>query len=131
MYHEVPISGKTAVERRTALPELMAIIRDKKAREFDGIVVWKLDRLVRNPGEYHRIMEYLDRHGCEVLSLKDPLTPRKTAADRLISSMLADVGAYERPSLRESDERREVLGLGCDKGVLTAVAVAPISAPGE
>lgn len=94
-YHEVAISGKTEIERRTALPELIAAIKDKKNRDFDAVVVWKTDRLCRNPAEWHRIMSIFDKAGCTLFSVMDPVK-RDTASDRLISSIFADVAAYER-----------------------------------
>lgn len=94
--HEVAITGKTEVERRTVLPGLISEVKNRKGRDFDGIVVWKFDRLCRNTAEYHRIMGILDKHRCEIFSLKDPAYGRKTAADRVVTNILADFAAYER-----------------------------------
>lgn len=94
-YHEIAITGATEIERRTALPQLIADIR-APGRDFDAVIVWKLDRLMRNVAEYHRTMQILDKHKCAILSLKDPVTDRKTASDRLVSGILADMAAYER-----------------------------------
>lgn len=95
VYHEIPISGRSEVERRTALPQLLAEVRDRR-RDFDGVIVWKLDRLCRNPAEHHRILAVLDKHRCAILSVKDPPIGRDSASDRLISGVLADFAAYER-----------------------------------
>jgi site-specific DNA recombinase len=95
VYHEVAITGKSHIERRTVLPNLIAEIKEK-SRDFDGLIVWKFDRLCRNTGEYHRIMEILDHNKCEIVSLKDPAYGRKTAADRVVTNILADFAAYER-----------------------------------
>ncbi len=95
VYHEVPISGKAEIERRIALPELLAAVRDRRGRDFDGIIVWRTDRLCRNPAEWHRILAILDKHGCALISIKDPVR-RETATDRLISNIMADINAHER-----------------------------------
>lgn len=94
-YHEVAITAKSEIERRTAMPQLISDIKTRP-RDFDGIIVWKLDRLMRNRFEHHRIMAILEKYKCEILSLKDPMTGQKTAADRLISAVMADFNAYER-----------------------------------
>lgn len=93
--HEVAISGKTEIERRTALPELLSMVANRKTRDFDGVIVWRTDRLCRNPAEWHRILSILDRHKCALISVKDPVK-RETAHDRFASNIMADVAALER-----------------------------------
>ena len=95
VYHEVAISGKTEIERRTALPELIAAVKDRKTRNFDGVIVWRTDRLCRNPAEWHRVLSIFDKHKCELISVMDPVR-RDTAANRLMTSIMADASAYER-----------------------------------
>ena len=89
VYHEVAISGKTDIERRTALPELMTALKDRKT-----------DRLCRNQAEWHRILAIFDKHNCALISVMDPVN-RDTATGRLISSILADFAAYEREQTGE------------------------------
>lgn len=100
VYHEVPIVGKSEIERRTALPMLIAAIRDRKTRQFEGVVVWKMDRLCRNKIELHRIVGIFDKHKCQLLSVMDPVK-RDTASDRFVFNILADVAELEREQLGE------------------------------
>lgn len=100
VYHEIAITGKTAIERRIALPELIAAVKDKKNRVFDGVVVWKTDRMMRNPGEIYRVMEIFDKHKCEFFSVMDPVK-RDTASERFLFGVLAQSAAYERELIGE------------------------------
>ncbi|MCE5199214.1 recombinase family protein [bacterium] len=95
VYHEAAITGASEVERRTALPELVALLKDKKRRDFDGVLVWKTDRLMRNPGEQEHLIQLFDRHGVELLSIMDPVD-RNTAAGRFMGRVIASANAYER-----------------------------------
>lgn len=99
VFHEAPLSGKTELEHRTALPELIAAVKNPK-REFDGIIVWRTDRLCRNPGEFHRLLAILDKYKCALVSVMDPVK-RNTAAERFMTSVLADAAAYERELIAE------------------------------
>lgn len=100
VYHEVPISGKTEIERRTALPELMAAVKDIKHRDFDGVIVWRTDRLCRNQAEWHRILAIFDKAKCALISIMDPVE-RDTAAGRFLSNIMAEVAAFEREQTGE------------------------------
>ena len=100
VYHERFISGKSETERRIALPELLAAVRDRKHRGFDGILVWRSDRLMRNPGELDRVLNLLDKYHCAIFSVTDPIK-RDTAADRFLTGVLAQAASYERELIAE------------------------------
>ena len=99
VYHESVISRKTEIERRTVLPLLVAEIRDRK-RDFDGIIVWRTDRLFGNQAEFHRLLSILDKHKCEIISVMDPVR-RNNAAERFMTNVMADAAAYERELIAE------------------------------
>ena len=95
VYHEVPISAsKKSIEHRTVLPALLSEVKNKK-RDFDGIIVWKLDRAFRQEDEYHIIAAIPRKHNCRLLSVKDPISDSDTAAARLTASIFMAIAAYE------------------------------------
>lgn len=99
MYHEVAITGAAETERRVVLPELVAQIKSKR-RDFDGIIVWKTDRLMRNPREQENLLDLMDRYECGFISLMDPVN-RDTAAGRFMARVIASANAYEREQTGE------------------------------
>lgn len=94
VYHEAAISGSTGIERRTVLPELFDAVKDKR-RDFDGIIVLRMDRLFRNPGEEYRGLEILKQYNCQVISICDPID-RDSATGRLIAGIMSHIRAFER-----------------------------------
>lgn len=94
IYHEIPISGSSKIERRTALPELFTAMADKK-RDFDGIIVVRLDRLFRNPAEEYRGFELAQKAKCSIISISDPVD-RDTATGRLVHGIMSSIRAFER-----------------------------------
>lgn len=92
--HEIPISGSKTVERRPVLAEIRARLKDKN-RGFDTLLVWKLDRLFRNPGEQYKWLEILDREKCALYSVTE-VVDRITAQGRFVHHLLMGVSALER-----------------------------------
>lgn len=94
---EVESSGK----RRPVLDQVMA---DARARRFEVLVVWALDRLDRSMvGTVQRILE-LDRLGVRVVSLRDGWLDTDGPARSLLLAVLGWVAEQER--VRISDRTR-------------------------
>ena len=93
-YREIPISGGKKIERRPMLSQLLADVAGKR-RDFDGLVVWKLDRLAREPGTEYLVLGILDQHKCAIHSATEQVD-RKTASGRLMYHQMMGFRAYER-----------------------------------
>jgi DNA invertase Pin-like site-specific DNA recombinase len=78
----------------TNRPRLKDLLRDGKARRFDLVLVWKLDRWGRSLSEIVTMLQDLADHGVEFCSLKDSLD-LSTSQGRLMMHMLAAFAQFE------------------------------------
>lgn len=78
----------------TNRPRLKDLLRDAKARKFDLVLVWKLDRWGRSLREIVLMLQDLADHNVEFASLKDALD-LSTSQGRLMMHMLAAFAQFE------------------------------------
>ncbi len=93
IYHEEPISRSTGVERRPILSKIYGLVK-KKDRGFDGILVWKFDRLFGNDIEEALWWAHLDKYKCLCLSTCEHMD-RNTAGGRFIARIMAAQRQFE------------------------------------
>ena len=74
-------------------PKLELALKDLRAG--DTLVVWKLDRLSRNPRQIYEILDILDKKGCSVQSITEGFDA-KTAVGQLFIGVSAAFAAFER-----------------------------------
>lgn len=74
-------------------PALELALKDLRAG--DELVVWKLDRLSRNPREIYEILDRLDKKGCNIRSITEGFDA-KTAVGQLFIGVSAAFAAFER-----------------------------------
>lgn len=67
----------------------------KDLRAGDTLVVWKLDRLSRDPRHTYELLDYLKNKGCEIRSLTEGFDSR-TAVGRLFIAIATGFAAFER-----------------------------------
>jgi len=91
---EPPTSGSVPIARRPVASALFVAVREHK-RQFDGILVLRMDRLFRNPEEEINGIVYLGKYDCEILSVYDPID-RSTSIGRLYHGIMMAVRAFER-----------------------------------
>jgi site-specific DNA recombinase len=94
VYHEIPVSGGKKIERRPMLHQLLQDAKQKN-RGFEGVVVWKLDRLAREPGTEYVIIGILEENRCQLFSVTEQVD-RNTAAGRFMYHNMMGMRAYER-----------------------------------
>ena len=82
-------TGKTM--DRPAWNKIEALIRSNQVKE---LVIWRLDRLGRTASGLTKLFETLQKHKCNLISLKDGLD-LSTSSGRLMAHILASVAAYE------------------------------------
>src|SRR5207249_1204797 len=93
-------------------PELDRLMRDatKGLRDFDAVMVWKLDRFGRSVQHLHNTLASLQGAGVAFASLKDGFD-LTTTMGKLMFSMLAAFAEFERNVIAE----RVKAGLRGDK----------------
>lgn len=84
---------------REALDQLMQLVRQK---EFDVLMVVKLDRLARSLSHFAQIVSELDKHGVALLCPGQGIdTSKSNPAGRLQMHVLAAVAEFERSLIVE------------------------------
>ena len=104
-YVDEGISG--ARSRRPALDQLLAAAH---RRRFDGVLIWKLDRLARSVRHLVNVAADLESLGIDLIVL-DQGIDTSTSAGRFLFHTLGAVGELERDLIRE----RTVAGLAAAK----------------
>ncbi len=96
------VSGSNGIDSREALPEALAVLRDRQAA---GMVVYRLDRLARDLVVQETLLAEVRRVGAEVFTTSaaeqeyladDPDDPSR----KLIRQILGAVNEYERSMIR-------------------------------
>lgn len=91
-----PVTEKwSSVGARPALLRLIALLR-----EGDVLVVWKLDRMGRSLQDLLSLLDRIHAAGAVFRSLTEPIDTR-TAAGKLMYSVLGAVAEFERTLIRE------------------------------
>ncbi len=86
-----------SVEARPALNRLMA---DAKARKFDVVVVWKLDRFARSLKHLVNALAEFESLGVQFVSLRDNLD-LTTPSGRLMFHVVSAMAEFERSLIQE------------------------------
>ena len=95
-YVDEAVSGAKA--RRPALDRLLA---DAHSRQFDAVVVWKLDRLGRSLSHLIRLVEQLASLGVDLVSLGDAGLDTTGPSGRLVFHIIGAVAEFERSLIVE------------------------------
>jgi site-specific DNA recombinase len=75
-------------------PRYLQMIEDAKAGRFDAVVVWDLDRLLRQPREAEDWIDLNSAHGTNLLTISDSVD-LTTENGRLILRLTVSVAAHE------------------------------------
>jgi hypothetical protein len=73
---------------------------------YDALVYWKTDRLVRRTGQFWKVMEACDAAGVRLVSVLDPVDT-STPIGRGVASLLASVGEQESHNTGTRVKRRD------------------------
>jgi site-specific DNA recombinase len=101
----------SAYQPRARRPGFETLIAEASARSADGVVVWKLDRLVRRPKDFERLWEVAERRGVFIASVTEPVdssSPIGLAMLRILVALAglesATTGVRVRASKRQAAE---------------------------
>lgn len=97
IHRDEGLSGKLAPERRPGLAACLAALRAKQA---DGLIVAKLDRMSRSIIDVVQTVAEFDRKGWALISVAENIDT-KSAMGRMFVHMLAVLGQLERELISE------------------------------
>ena len=106
---------------RNTRPIKQEVLQRLRSREYDALLVWKLDRWGRSLQELVADLKELTDKGIKFISLKDNID-YTTASGQLFANMLSCFAEYERAIIRERTmagldrARAENKSLGRPKG---------------
>lgn len=99
-YHETASAWKNGHQ-----VEFARLIKAAQAKEFDGIVVWSLDRLTREgPHKILAIYKKLEDLGITVISCKEPWTEAPSSVKPLLLAVFGWIA--EQESRRQSERTK-------------------------
>ena len=87
VYTDRALTGKT--DKR---PQFQRMIKDSERKQFDVVIVWKLDRFSRNQYDSATYKHKLKKNGVKVLSAKENITD--TPEGIILESMLEGMAEY-------------------------------------
>ncbi|KKP56405.1 MAG: Resolvase domain protein [Parcubacteria group bacterium GW2011_GWC1_34_10] len=91
------ISGSTHPEKRTGLTQLL---KDAEQKEFDVVLVYKIDRLARNLKVFLGIIEHFEALKVIFRSVTEPIDT-STPVGQMVMQILAMFAQFERGMIRE------------------------------
>jgi len=92
-------------------PSVQRMIRDAKAKKFDVLVVYRLDRLVRSVIDLHYLLDIFDKHGIKFKSVTE-VFDTTTAMGRFFITLVGAMSQWERENLSER------VRMGMERGFL-------------
>jgi site-specific DNA recombinase len=87
-------------------PQFEAMLTDLERGTIDGIIVWKIDRLVRRVADYRHVLDVLQKAGGRLIAVADNIDtadPDKAPTTGLILDLLARLAEMEA---RNTSERQ-------------------------
>jgi len=81
-------------------PAMQRLLNDAKQKEFDILVVYRLDRLTRSVVDLHYLLDLFDKHKIKFKSATEPYETT-SAIGRLFVSIVGSIAQWERENLAE------------------------------
>ena len=130
-YVDVGVSGS-----KDSRPELNRLMQAAQQREFDAVLVWKLDRFGRSLRHLVNALAELEALGVTFVSLKDNLD-LSTPAGRLMFQIIGAMAEFERSLIVERvraglrNARAKGKTLGRPRRSVDAAKIARLRASGQ
>jgi DNA invertase Pin-like site-specific DNA recombinase len=103
LYHDVASGAKSS------RPELNRLMADTRARKFDCLLVWKLDRFGRSLVDCLNNIRTLEDHGIRFIAVTQGLdTDQRNPASRFLLHVLGAAAEFERSLIREPTQAGRV-----------------------
>ena len=81
-------------------PSLQRLLTKIESKEIDLVLVTELSRFTRSIKDFSILWEFLEKHDCKFLSIKDNFDT-STAAGEMVMYMMANVAQFERKQTAE------------------------------
>jgi site-specific DNA recombinase len=82
----------SAYRPRARRPGFETLISEAAARSADGVLVWKLDRLVRRPKDFERLWDVAERRGVFIASVSEPVDSSSPIGLAMLRTLVALAG---------------------------------------
>lgn len=104
---------------KDARPGFQRMIRDASKRQFDTVIVWKLDRFARNRYDSAIYKAQLKKHGVRVVSVKENISdsPEGIILEGLLESLAEYYSANLSQNIRRGQRESVAKGLYCGGNV--------------
>lgn len=98
-------------------PGMARLLQMVDAKQVDGIIISKIDRLTRSVKDLGELLERLNAKGVALISVAESLDT-VTAAGRLVINIMGAVSQWERQAIAErtSDALQQIKRSGCPAG---------------
>ncbi|PGC94628.1 recombinase family protein [Bacillus toyonensis] len=100
--------------KNTERPAFQQMIKDMKKKQFDIILVYRLDRFTRSVSDLHSILKKMDEHNVKFKSSTE-IFDTTTATGRMFITLVATLAQWERETtaerVRDSMQKKAELGL--------------------
>ena len=117
-------------------PELNRLMADARRRQFDVVLVWKIDRFGRSLRHLVNALADLDAYGVAFASLKDSLD-LSTPSGRLMFQIIGAMAEFERALIQErvraglQNARRSGKTLGRPRRIVDIGRISRMKAEGQ
>lgn len=81
-------------------PAMQRLLKDCELKKFDVLLIYRLDRMVRNVIDLYSVMEHLDKHGVMFKSATE-VYDTTSAMGRFFMTLVAAIAQWERENLGE------------------------------
>ena len=85
--------------KNTARPQLKNLLEEIEENKFDKVIVYKLDRISRNVVDFYNLYDFMNKHDCNFISVKDEFDT-STAIGRLLIGILINFAEMERENIQ-------------------------------
>lgn len=100
--------------KNTERPAFQQMIKDMKKKQFDIILVYRLDRFTRSVSDLHSILKIMDEYNVKFKSSTE-IFDTTTATGRMFITLVATLAQWERETtaerVRDSMHKKAELGL--------------------
>jgi len=97
-----PVEYREKVSSLKVRPEFERMMADARARKFDAVVVWKIDRFARSTKQFTDSVMSLDAAGVRFIAVTQGIdTDKQSPTGRLLMQILAAFAEFERAIIVE------------------------------
>ena len=94
VYEDRGYSGKN-----TARPQLKNLMEEIENNRIDKVIVYKLDRISRNVVDFYNLYDFMNKHHCDFVSVKDEFDT-SSSIGRLLIGILINFAQMERENIQ-------------------------------